>query len=85
MKWQTIESAPKTGEKILLAYKGSLDDWTVIIGGFVMQEEIDAHFQDCIEEGWYERSESPELMTGTIYKTFSEPTHWHPLPKPKEL
>lgn len=77
--WQPIETAPKDGTTVLLAYKDEL-----LIGWYQDEQRI-RHGQVI---------SSTKKWTGygvfdRIYPSTSEPppepTHWMPLPKPPEV
>lgn len=69
MTWQPIETAPKSGKRILLAEAGSVYEgaWAAIEpaeAGWVWSHQI---------EDWQIRESG-----------FSNPTHWMPLPEPPQ-
>ncbi len=80
-RWRPIESAPRTGRRILLRYFNDLGKRRVVKASWVSEDEI-AEWEngDLCEPGWYERSEAHEAVTETIYPVEHEPNGWLPLP-----
>lgn len=69
VKWQSIDTAPKTGEHILLYGSTRIihDEPAIIIGYW--DEEL---FMDGVEAHW--------VFITQQYSHFHTPTHWMPLP-----
>lgn len=77
-EWQPIETAPKTGETLLLGFFNQHDKWLTLRGQWYSYQQIEDDFE-YTEEGWYETSveaDDPPNCWPT------SPTHWMPLPKP---
>lgn len=79
MVWQPIETAPKTGQTILLGYKNSFGKWRTMRGQWFSQAQIDDEWDEPegYIDGWYETSveaDDPPNCWPTL------PTHWMPLP-----
>jgi hypothetical protein len=80
-EWQPIETAPKDGERILLAphmmtgwWEFGDNEWMVL--GIPLNED------HSIAVDW---TVQPKLFFCLYAKQFGiEPTHWHPLPAPPE-
>ena len=88
-EWQSIETAPKN-TKILVGYPNALGNWRTVTACYYLPRTLEI---DCLAsswdgeddgwapEGWYEESDSQEL----IMPTSETPTHWMPLPAPPDL
>lgn len=79
--WQPIESAPKDGKHVIVAYQNSFGKWRRVIAFYVQEGTLEAN-DDMEEEyappGWYEYGDVAEAY----YFTDCPPTHWMPLPAP---
>jgi len=78
--WQPIETAPR-GCKLLLAYRNKAGHWRRIIGRYYPPNSLPAPEDSDDEfapEGWYEESESHEVLLFTE----EPPTHWQLIPAP---
>jgi hypothetical protein len=81
--WQPIESAPKTGRKVILFYKNRLNVGRTVIARWLTDEqatEIDAD-DVGLEGGWYECIDNWDDFTEVAIHE-GEPSHWMPLPAP---
>jgi len=81
--WQPIESAPKTGRKVILSYKNRLNVGRTVIARWLTDEqatEIDAD-DVGLEGGWYECIDNWDDFTEVAIHE-GEPSHWLPLPAP---
>ena len=81
--WQPIESAPKTGRKVILFYKNRLNVGRTVIARWLTDEqatEIDAD-DVGLEGGWYECIDNWDDFTEVAIHG-NEPSHWMPLPAP---
>ena len=80
MKWQPIETAPKTGRTLLLGYHNALGKWRTLRGEWMSAERIDEWEEpEGCDEGWYETSVENDDIPN-CWPT--NPTHWMPLPEP---
>lgn len=78
--WQTMDSAPKN-RKVLVAYRSPLGNWRIVTACYCTQlpwsdDEQELHDEEYAPEGWYEESDSHEV----ILPTSSPPEYWQPLP-----
>ena len=81
--WRPIESAPKTGRKVILFYKNRLNVGKTVIARWLTDEqatEIDVD-DAGLESGWYECIENWGDFTDVVIHE-GEPSHWMPLPAP---
>ena len=81
--WRPIESAPKTGRKVILFYKNRLNVGKTVIARCLTDEqatEIDAD-DVGLEGGWYECIDNWGDFTDVVIHE-GEPSHWMPLPAP---
>ena len=81
--WRPIESAPKTGRKVILFYKNRLNVGRTVIARCLTDEqatEIDAD-DVGLEGGWYECIDNWGDFTDVVIHE-GEPSHWMPLPAP---
>ena len=81
--WQPIESALKTGRKVILFYKNRLNVGRTVIARWLTDEqatEIDAD-DVGLEGGWYECIDNWDDFTEVAIHE-GEPSHWMPLPAP---
>lgn len=80
-QWQPIETAPKTGRKVLLGFVNSHGNWRTMLGLWISKEEIlnELEDDDLFDEGWYEISVEAD---DTPNCWLTNPSHWMPLPPP---
>ncbi|MFY3433945.1 hypothetical protein ACOTI9_14960 [Achromobacter mucicolens] len=78
-EWKPIESAPKTGRKLLLGYWNSHGKWRTVRGQWVSADHIAESFEDPddAEEGWFETSAEADDVPNCWPVT---PSQWQPLP-----
>lgn len=84
MEWQTIESAPKDGTKVLLWTDSHLDDWYACMVADEGGEGGMEHFA-CAQIGYWEGAADAPLRSEPAQwhkELVGEPTHWMPLPDP---
>ena len=69
MHWQTIETAPKDGTRVLLAF-----DARVLVGWWV--DEVTTRYgrEHRRHQEWHAEG------MGTLWRPYETPTHWMPLP-----
>ena len=82
--WRPIESAPKTGRKVILFYKNRLNVGRTVIARWLTDEqatEIDVDDYVGLESGWYECIDNWGDFTDVVIHE-GEPSHWMPLPAP---
>lgn len=80
-EWQPIETAPKTGVKIIVTYLNRLGNKRTVMARWVTDDEAAESDHDGVglEAGWYECIDNwDEYTEVTIHE--GEPTHWMPLP-----
>lgn len=92
--WQPIETAPKTGRKILLYYKNEINNGRVILARYVNKftEEVydeDGDYDEANDtyywpEGWYEQVDNQDDFSDVLLYSTHSPTHWMPLPAEPE-
>jgi hypothetical protein len=70
-EWQTIETAPKDGTKILLFYQ---DQRRVVCGRW----DLDRYSKKP-RPHW---TSDLERLYGRLFHRETSPTHWQPLPEP---
>lgn len=81
-KWQSIESAPKTGRTLLLGYVNELGNWRTMRGQWMDENYIAEYWEDPADDavpGWYETSVNADDVPSCW---MIDPTHWMPLPAP---
>ena len=81
--WQSIESAPKTGRKVILFYKNRLNVGRTVIARWLTDEQATEIDGDDVglEGGWYECIDNWDDFTEVAIHE-GEPSHWMPLPAP---
>ena len=81
--WQPIESAPKTGRKVILFYKNRLHVGRTVIARWLTDEQATEIDGDDVglEGGWYECIDNWDDYTEVAIHE-GEPSHWMPLPAP---
>jgi len=81
--WQPIESAPKTGRKVILFYKNRLNVGRTVIARWLTDEQATEIDGDDVglEGGWYECIDNWDDYTEVAIHE-GEPSHWMPLPAP---
>ncbi len=92
-EWQPIETAQKTGSKVLLSLVNAAGNRRTIVGFWVNQYSVedngDNDGDQCDEkdgtyywrEGWYESMESHDDFS-CLYADQKSITHWMRLPEP---
>lgn len=85
-EWQPISTAPRTGRKIMVAYKNSLDHWRIVLAFYAQAKTLDANHEyldgdedGYAPEGWYEDGEA---YSEALLPTDKPPIYWMPLPEP---
>ena len=84
--WQPMETAPMDGTIVLLAYKNALGHLRRVRVSYMTRDLIGEYENHEIERnpGWYERSESHEEVTETVYPVSYDLLFWTALPALKE-
>jgi hypothetical protein len=95
-EWMPIETAPKNGSRMLLAYRNSMQNWRRVIAFYAPKLTIEqnddgdgwseydeANDRYCLPEGWYECVDNWDEYS-SVYIAGIDPTHWMPLPPPPE-
>jgi hypothetical protein len=85
MQWQPIETAPKTGRKIILFYLNRNGLARRVMGRWLTDDEANVSDTDGVglEAGWYECIDNwPDYTEVAIHE--GDPTHWMPLPPTPE-
>ena len=79
--WQRIETAPKTGRKVILFYLNRNNFPRTVMARWVTDDEAVETDTDCVglEGGWYECIDNWDDYTEVAIHE-GEPTHWMPLP-----
>ena len=74
MQWQPIETAPQTGQTLLLGYYNQCNKWRSVRGQWYSQEQVNEEWEvpEDGEVGWYETSANAEDGITCWYIT---PTH----------
>lgn len=71
MKWRTIRTAPKNGERVL------------VTDGIIVEIAFWAEDYNTRKKSWCIAHSGDDFATGSYY-AHAEPTHWQPLPPPPE-
>ena len=95
-EWMPIETAPKNGSRMLLAYRNSMQNWRRVIAFYAPKLTIEqnddgdgwseydeANDRYCLPEGWYECVDNWDEYS-SVHIAGIDPTHWMPLPPPPE-
>ena len=79
--WQRIETAPKTGRKVILFYLNRNNFPRTVMARWLTDDEAAETDTDCVglEGGWYECIDNWDDYTEVAIHE-GEPTHWMPLP-----
>lgn len=79
--WQLIETAPKTGRKVILFYLNRNNFPRTVMARWLTDDEAAETDTDCVglEGGWYECIDNWNDYTEVAIHE-GEPTHWMPLP-----
>ena len=79
--WQPIETAPKTGKKVILFYLNRNNFPRTVMARWLTDDEAAETDTDCVglEGGWYECIDNWDDYTEVAIHE-GEPTHWMPLP-----
>ena len=80
-QWQPIETAPKTGRKIIVAYTNRNAKPRTVMARWLTDEQAAETDSDGVglEGGWYECIDNWDDYTEVAIHE-GEPTHWMPLP-----
>ncbi len=86
MEWQPIETAPKTGRKIIVAYINRSNKPRTVMARWLTDEQAAETDGDDVglEGGWYECIDNWGDYTEVAIHE-GEPTHWMPLPAPPSV
>lgn len=81
--WQPIETAPKTGKKVLLFYVNQSNNGRTVVARWLGKEEVEEIDEEGVGlmEGWYECIDNWDDYTD-IAICEGYPTLWMPLPLP---
>jgi len=81
--WQRIETAPKTGRKVILFYLNRNNIPRTVMARWLSDDEAAETDTDCVglEGGWYECIDNWDDYTEVAIHE-GEPTYWMPLPPP---
>lgn len=79
--WQPIETAPKDGRKLILAYRNRNNKARTVMARWLTDEEAAETDADGVglEGGWYECIDNWDDYTEVAIHE-GEPSHWMPLP-----
>lgn len=82
-EWQPIETAPKTGKKIILWYTNRNNLARTVMAQWLTDEQAAENDFDGVglEGGWYECIDNWDEYTKVAINQ-GDPSHWMPLPKP---
>ncbi|WP_331708750.1 DUF551 domain-containing protein [Pandoraea sputorum] len=77
--WLPIETAPRSGNALLLGYENSRGKWLTFRGKWISKEEIENEWDqpEDFDAGWYEESVEADDVPNCWPVS---PTHWMPLP-----
>lgn len=80
-QWQPIETAPKDGRKVILAYRNRNDKARTVMARWLTDEEAAETDADGVglEGGWYECIDNWNDYTEVAIHE-GEPSHWMPSP-----
>lgn len=83
MQWQPIETAPKTGRKVIAFYLNSNGKTRTVMARWLTDEQAAETDADGVglEGGWYECIDNWSDYTEVAIHE-GEPSHWMPLPPP---
>lgn len=81
--WQPIETAPKTGRKVIAFYLNSNGKTRTVMARWLTDEQAAETDADGVglEGGWYECIDNWSDYTEVAIHE-GEPSHWMPLPPP---
>ena len=82
LDWQPIETAPKTGKKVILFYLNRNNFPRTVMARWLTDDDAAEIDTDCVglEGGWYECIDNWDDYTEVSIHE-GEPTHWMPLPE----